>query len=410
MTVQINSDRLWQSILDMAEIGATAKGGSARLALSDEDRQARDLFVDWCRALDCDVEVDALGNIFATRPGRAEVPPVMTGSHLDTQPTGGRFDGVYGVMAGLEVLRALDDAQLTTAHPLQVVCWTNEEGARFQPAMVGSGAVAGAFDLAEVYAATDAQGLRLEDELRRIGYLGERPVAPPRATAYLEAHIEQGPVLESAGEVIGVVTHQQGIRWYRVTVTGQECHAGTTPMPLRRDALMAAAELALTVRRIAEEHAPAGCGTVGVFDCLPGSPNTVPGQVHFSVDLRHPDNEVLQQMETQLRSAAESLGDRCQVEIDGYWQYPARPFDATCIDAVQHAVEALRYPHRRMITGAGHDASYMADVVPTSMIFIPCRDGISHNEVEYATPEHCAAGCEVLLHAMLTLAEGSGDA
>jgi len=402
--IRINPDRLWDSIMTMARIGATEKGGCARLTLTDLDKQGRDLFVGWCTDAGCSIEIDKMGNIFATRPGTSSTQAVMTGSHLDTQPTGGKFDGVYGVLAGLEVIRSLNEQNIETQNPVQVVVWTNEEGSRFQPAMVGSGVLAGAFELKDIYNCQDVDGMRFEDELERIGYKGKKTVNPPDAKAYFEAHIEQGPILENTNNIIGVVTHQQGIRWYTVTVTGQESHAGTTPMPLRKDALMTAAEISLQVKKIALHHSPAGCGTVGVFDCYPGSPNTIPGKVVFSVDLRHPDNDTLATMEEELKTFSGSLSNECEIEIDGYWQYPARAFDATCIDTVQTAAENLGYDHRKMITGAGHDASYMAHVIPTSMIFIPCKDGISHNEIEHASKEDCAAGCNVLLQSMLLTA------
>ncbi len=403
MAISINGDRLWQTIMEMAVFGATEKGGCARLTLTDLDKQARDLFVSWCRDADCDIDIDQMGNIFATRPGLEDVEPVMCGSHLDTQPTGGKFDGVYGVLSGLEVIRSLNDHSIETRRPIQIIDWTNEEGSRFQPAMVGSGVVAGAFELKEIYDCTDSNGIRLEDELQRIGYKGNKQASPPKARAYIELHIEQGPILEEANDLIGVVTHQQGIRWYSVTVMGRESHAGTTPMTLRDDALMAAAEIALKVRSIAHEQAPSGRGTVGKFDCYPGSPNTVPGRVEFSIDLRHPDNTMLDQMEQQLRDFTAGL-ETCEITIDDYWKYPAREFDEECIETVHNVVKTLGYPYKKMITGAGHDASYMAHVVPTSMIFIPCKDGISHNEFEHASIEQCTAGCEVLLHTLLDLA------
>ncbi len=411
--IRINADRLWSSLMEMAKIGATGKGGCARLTLTDLDRESRDLFIGWCKEAGCNIEVDGMGNIFATRAGTQDGQPVMTGSHLDTQPTGGKFDGVFGVLAGLEAIRTLNDNNIETSHPIQIVVWTNEEGSRFQPAMVGSGVIAGAFALNDIYNCTDNQGLRFEDELERIGYKGTRPVQIPQAKAYFEAHIEQGPILENEGDTIGVVTHQQGIRWYKVTVTGQESHAGTTPMPLRKDALMVAAEIALKVRGIALDHAPAGCGTVGVFDCYPGSPNTIPGRVTLSVDLRHPDNDLLEIMEKELYSfvasrldaGAENQVPDCNIEVDGYWKYSAMAFDSDCVAAVQTATDQLGYKNRQMITGAGHDASYMARVIPTSMIFIPCEGGISHNEIEYASKEDCEAGCNVLLHTLLTTAQ-----
>lgn len=402
--IRINPDRLWESILTMARIGATKKGGCARLTLTDLDKQGRDLFVGWCKDAGCSIDIDKMGNIFATRPGTSSMQPVMTGSHLDTQPTGGKFDGVYGVLAGLEVIRSLNEQHIETQNPVQVVVWTNEEGSRFQPAMVGSGVLAGAFELSDIYDCQDVDGLRFEDELERIGYKGSKEVNPPEAIAYFEVHIEQGPILENANDIIGVVTHQQGIRWYTVTVTGQESHAGTTPMLLRKDALMTAAGIALKVKEIAMDHSPAGCGTVGMFDCYPGSPNTIPGKVVFSIDLRHPDNSTLDTMESALMTFCDSFDNQCAIDIDAYWKYAPRAFDNTCIETVQNAVENLGYRYQRMITGAGHDASYMAQVIPTSMIFIPCKDGISHNELEYASKSDCAAGCNVLLQSILKTA------
>ena len=402
--IRINGDRLWQTLMRMAQIGSTPAGGCARLALTDLDKEGRDLFVSWCVEADCTVEIDEMGNIFATRQGESALSPVMTGSHLDTQPTGGKFDGVYGVLAGLEVIRSMNDRDLVTKRPVQVVVWTNEEGARFQPAMMGSGVLAGAFDLQEIYNNTDVAGLRLEDELERIGYKGAKPAAPPEARAYFEAHIEQGPILEAEQKTIGIVTHQQGIRWYNVCVEGQESHAGTTPMPLRKDALVTAAGLAVTVQKIAEAHAPAGCGTVGRFECFPGSPNTIPGKVTFSVDFRHPDNSVLDEMEKMFRDSVDTLNNEFDIQVDGYWRYPARAFDKGCVGYVEHAARLLGYPAMQMLTGAGHDASYMAQVIPTSMIFIPCAGGLSHNEAEDASKADCEAGANVLLQTMLAAA------
>ncbi len=402
--ISIDGDRLWQSLMEMAEIGATRNGGCCRLALTDLDRQARDLLVSWCKTAGCRIETDQMGNIFATRPGGPGTDPVMTGSHLDTQPTGGRFDGVYGVLAGLEVIRTLNDRNMETAHPIQLVVWTNEEGSRFQPAMMGSGVVAHALDIDRMYASMDSDGHTFRSELARIGYLGSRPATTPRAKAYIETHIEQGPVLEQAGKTVGIVTHQQGIRWYDIHVTGSEAHAGTTPMPLRQDALAAAAEIILELKSIALDHSPSACATVGRIECYPGSPNTIPGTVRFSVDLRHPQEQILDEMENRLSGFCSSLPAGCSSDIDGYWRYPARHFDDSCIETVRNAAERLGYSHLEMPTGAGHDASYMAQVVPTSMIFIPCRNGISHNEQEFASQDHCTAGCNVLLHSLLAMA------
>jgi beta-ureidopropionase / N-carbamoyl-L-amino-acid hydrolase len=401
--VAIDRDRLWRSLMAMAEIGATEKGGSKRLALSDLDRAGRDLFVRWCKEAGCAVTVDRMGNIFARRKGRrADLAPVATGSHLDTQPTGGRFDGVYGVLAGLEVVRTLNDLGYETEAPLEIVVWTNEEGARFAPAMLGSGVFAGIFDEAYGHGRTDPDGVTAGDELRRIGYLGAEPCGGRKLGAYFEAHIEQGPILEAEGKTIGVVQGIQGISWLDVTLTGSESHAGTTPMDRRRDALLGCARLVERINRLALAHPP-GVATVGIVQIGPGSRNTIPGTAIFTVDLRHPRVETLAAMKARLEAeiadvaAALRLDQRC-VEI---WHSPPIPFDPGCIDAVRRAARDAGYAARDITSGAGHDAGNLAKVAPTAMIFVPCAGGISHNEIEDASPEDLAAGCNVLLRAML---------
>jgi N-carbamoyl-L-amino-acid hydrolase len=404
----IDGKRLWDSLMEMAQIGATAKGGVCRLALTDLDRESRDLFIRWCEDAGCRVSFDAMGNIFARRPGRnPDLPPVMAGSHLDSQPTGGKFDGAYGVLAALEVVRSLNDHAVETEAPVEVVVWTNEEGSRFPPAMVGSGAFAGVFDLDYAHGRADTEGRTIGAELERIGYKGEGCGARP-VGAYFEAHIEQGPILEAESKTIGVVTGAQGQRWYEITFTGQEAHAGPTPMARRRDALVGAAMVVKAVSRIGHEFQPDACATVGMLEVRPNSRNVIPGEVFLTVDFRHPDDKILGQMDWALRHTVEGVArrGRLEFEIQQIWQFDATPFDAECIAAVRAGAERAGHGHRDIISGAGHDAAYMAGIAPTGMIFVPCEDGISHNEIENATPEDLAAGCEVLLHAVLEKAGG----
>jgi len=406
--LRIDGDRLWASIMEMAKIGATEKGGVCRLALTDLDREGRDLFVKWCEEAGCSVEVDAIGNIFARRPGRDEsLPAVMTGSHLDTQPTGGRFDGIYGVLAGLEVIRSLNDAGYQTERAVEVAVWTNEEGSRFAPAMLGSGAYSRALDPAWCLERQDAEGRSVAAELARIGYAGERPIGGRPLDSYFEAHIEQGPVLEAAGEQVGVVTGAQGQRWYEVTVTGQEAHAGPTPMPVRRDALVGAAAMVQLVNRIGRQFPPYACSTCGMLQVHPNSRNVIPGRVWFTVDLRHPDDATLAEMDALLRAGLAEIAAEAGLElaVEQIWAFPATPFDPDCVAAVRAAAAAAGHPGFELVSGAGHDAVYMARVVPTAMIFVPCEGGISHNEIENAAPADLEAGCNVLLQAMLQRAD-----
>ena len=403
----IDGDRLWASIMAVAEIGATAKGGSRRLALTDLDRAARDLFVGWCRAAGCTVTVDRMGNIFARRPGRDDsLDPVVTGSHLDTQPTGGRFDGVYGVLAGLELVRTLNDLGIATERPVEVVCWTNEEGSRFAPSMVASGVFAGKFALEDALAKTDSEGLTIGGELERIGYAGAAPVGGRKLHAYFEAHIEQGPILEAGGETIGIVTGGQGQRWYELVLTGVESHAGPTPMDRRRDALLGAARVVELVNRIGLGHAPLACATVGMLENYPNSRNVIPGRVFLTVDLRHPDDELLSAMDAELRdgSAAIAAGIGLDAVLEEVLYSPPVAFDAACVGAVRQSAAARGLVAREIVSGAGHDACNIAAVAPAAMIFIPCIGGISHNEIEDAKPEWVSAGAQVLLDAVLDFA------
>jgi N-carbamoyl-L-amino-acid hydrolase len=400
----IDGRRLWDSLMEMAKIGATPKGGVCRLALTDLDKQGRDLFVRWAQEAGCSITVDRMGNVYARRAGIDDtLAPVVTGSHADSQPTGGKFDGIYGVLGGLEVIRTLNDRDIRTERPIEVVIWTNEEGSRFAPAMVSSGVFAGVFTLDYGLSRSDVDGRTMGEELARIGYAGEAPVGKPIHAAF-ELHIEQGPILEAEGKTIGVVTHAQGQRWYEVVFTGQESHAGPTPMPRRRDALLGAARVIDLVNRIGHAHAPFACATVGMLQVHPNSRNVIPGRVFFTVDIRHPEDAVLAQMDRELRDGLAEIAHETRVEVTSFEQifyYQPVAFDADCVASVRAAAQRLGYSHRDMVSGAGHDACYLAQVAPTSMVFVPCIDGISHNEVEDATPEWIEAGCNVLLHAML---------
>ncbi|AXQ48789.1 Zn-dependent hydrolase [Pseudomonas vlassakiae] len=404
----VDSARLWQSLMDLARLGATPKGGVCRLALTDLDRQARDLFVQWTEAAGCSVSVDAVGNIFARRPGRnPKLPPVMTGSHIDTQPTGGKFDGCFGVMAGLEVLRTLNDLGIETEAPLEVVVWTNEEGSRFAPCMMGSGVFAGKFTLEETLAKRDAQGVSVGEALDAIGYAGQRAVLGHPVGAYFEAHIEQGPILEDQAKTIGVVLGALGQKWFDLTLRGVEAHAGPTPMHLRKDALVGAAAVVEAVNRTAHAHQPHACGTVGCLQAYPGSRNVIPGEVRMTLDFRHLEGDQLQAMIADVRTVIEATCAKHGLshELVPTADFPALYFDRACVDAVRQSAQALGLPHMDIVSGAGHDAIFLAELGPAGMIFVPCENGISHNEIENATPEDLAAGCAVLLRAMLAASE-----
>lgn len=401
--LSVDGDRLWVSIMHLAQIGATPKGGVCRLALTDLDKMGRDQVVSWAKEAGLTVVVDQIGNIFMRRPGRDNrLPAVMMGSHIDTQPTGGKFDGNYGVLAALEVVRTLNDHQIVTTAPLEVVSWTNEEGSRFVPVMMGSGVFAREISLEHAYAAKDATGKTVHDELARIGYLGTAVPGSRPAQAYFEVHIEQGPVLEDHDKVIGVVEAVLGVRWYDCVVTGMEAHAGPTPMSLRKDALQVATRLMQQVVTIANGYQPHGRGTVGSVQVYPNSRNVIPGEVKFSVDLRNISIELLDRMDTDFRAVVDSASreSRLAISLAEVSHYAPIPFHPECIGLVRDASSRLGYPTMPVVSGAGHDAIYMARVAPTGMIFIPCKDGISHNEIESAQPDHVTAGCNVLLHAV----------
>ena len=402
--LRINGERLWASLMELAQIGATPKGGVCRLTLTDLDKQGRDLVTRWAREAGMSVTIDKIGNGFMRRSGRNNsLPPIMTGSHIDTQPTGGKFDGNYGVLAGIEVVRTLNDLGIETEAPIEVAFWTNEEGSRFVPVMMGSGVFAKAFTLEHAYAARDTEGKSVRDELARIGYIGSEEPGQHPIGAYFETHIEQGPVLEDNDITIGVVQGVLGIRWFDCTVTGMEAHAGPTPMALRKDAMQVAAPIMLEVVATALRHAPHGRGTVGMVQVHPNSRNVIPGRVKFSIDLRNSTDAVVDQMADEVNAFAARLSQQSglDVKIELVSSYSAIGFHADCIDAVARAAQQLGYTNMPVVSGAGHDAVYMAKLAPSGMIFIPCKDGISHNEIEDAKAEHITAGCNVLLHAML---------
>jgi N-carbamoyl-L-amino-acid hydrolase len=400
----INPQRLWDTLMETARIGGTPKGGICRLTLTDLDRQVRDWFKAEVEALGCTVTVDEVGNMFALKPGkRDDVPPIAIGSHLDTQPTGGKFDGVLGVLGGLEALRTMHDLGYETNAPLMLVNWTNEEGSRFAPAMLGSGVYAGVFDRAFADSREDRQGVRFADAIEGIGYRGDAKPGSVKFGAMFELHIEQGPILEAEAKTIGIVTGVQGMRWYEIELTGREAHTGSTPMNLRKNALVGAARLIERVDRIAHEHAPSAVGTVGLVEAKPNSRNVIPGHVFFSVDFRHPEDAVLDIMERKLMEAVPAVAQELGLEpqFRKVWDSPAVRFDPDCIAAVRAGTEKAELPSREMVSGAGHDAAYAARVAPTTMIFVPCAGGLSHNEEESTTFDECAAGAQVLLNAVL---------
>jgi N-carbamoyl-L-amino-acid hydrolase len=403
--LQINSGRLWQSLMDLARIGATARGGVRRLTLTDADRRGRDQFVAWCREAGLSVEIDGIGNIFGRRPGAdPAAPPVAIGSHLDSQPSGGKFDGAYGVMAGLEIVRALNDAGVRTRAPLEVVSWTNEEGSRFVPTLMGSGVFAGVFPLESILGEKDVDGISVREALADTGYAGQ--AQPHRLGAYFEAHIEQGPVLEQTGTTIGVVQGALGQRWFDVAIAGQDSHAGPTPMETRRDALLAASRLVLEVNRIGTTFPDYARGTVGFMQVKPNSRNVVPGEVRMTVDLRNARDATLGAMVAELKGGIPAIEKetRTGIALKEVVYFPPSEFDAGLVASVREGSKAFGYSHRDIVSGAAHDAVYMARIAPTAMVFVPCEGGISHNEVENARPADLAAGCNVLLHAVLARA------
>ncbi len=406
--LKVNGDRLWDSLMEMAKIGPGVAGGNNRQTLTDEDGEGRALFQKWCEDAGCSMGLDTMGNMFAMRPGEdPDALPVYVGSHLDTQPTGGKYDGVLGVLGGLEIVRSLNDLGIKTKHPIVVTNWTNEEGTRYAPAMLASGVFAGVHTEAWAKDREDAEGKRFGDELKRIGWEGDEPVGARKMHAMFELHIEQGPILEAEGKDIGVVTHGQGLSWTQVTITGKDSHTGSTPMPMRRNAGLGMARVLEKVDEIAWSHAPHAVGAAGHIDVYPNSRNVIPGQVVFTVDFRSPDLSVIEDMEARLRVEGQKIADDMGLTIayEKVGGFDPVTFDEGCVTAVRNAAERLGYSHRDIISGAGHDACWINQVAPTAMVMCPCVDGLSHNEAEEISREWATAGADVLIHAVVETAE-----
>ena len=406
MSISVDRERLWQRLADMARIGATAKGGSNRQALSNEDLRGRDLFERWCVKAGCEIRKDPIGNIFARRAGRdPSLSPVMSGSHLDTQPTGGKFDGVYGVLGALEVVETLNDRGIETEHPIDVVVWTNEEGSRFDCAMMGSAVWSGSMSLAAACALADKDGVTVGDELTRLRVAGSAAFNHNVKAAF-ELHIEQGPILEDEGIAIGIVVGVQHMCRYRITFAGVETHAGTTPMSARKDPMRSLASFLAKAYAAADEHGADSRVTFGYVHASPGSPNTVPGSAELTLDLRHPRLGAYESMQAAVEAAASDEASRfgTSVTVRRVWEAPGVEFDAACVETVRRAADAAGLNAMEMVSGAGHDACNVAAVAPTSMIFVPCDGGLSHNEVENISADQAANGANTLLHAMLAAA------
>jgi len=409
--MRINADRLWDSLMEMAKIGPGVAGGNNRQTLTDDDAKGRALFQDWCEAAGCTMGLDTMGNMFARFEGTdPDALPVYVGSHLDTQPTGGKYDGVLGVLGGLEILRSLNDLGVKTKHPIVVTNWTNEEGTRFAPAMLASGVFAGMHTEEWAYAREDAEGKTFGDELARIGWRGDEPVGERKMHAFFELHIEQGPILEAENIEVGVVTHGQGLNWTQVTITGRDAHTGSTPMPMRKNAGLGLARMLELVDEIAWSHAPDAVGAAGHIDVSPNSRNVIPGKVVFTVDFRSPQLDVINDMVARFQVGAQKIADDMGlgVEFEKVGGFDPVEFDEGCVTAVRNAAERLGYTHRDLVSGAGHDACWINRMAPTAMVMCPCVDGLSHNEAEEISKDWAAAGADVLMHAVLETAEVVG--
>ena len=405
---RVNGDRLWESIMEMAKIGPGVAGGNNRQTLTDDDAKGRELFKSWCEKAGLAMGLDTMGNMFARREGTdPNALPVMVGSHLDTQPTGGKYDGVLGVLGGLEIIRTLNDLDIKTKHPIEIVNWTNEEGTRFAPPMLSSGVFASMHTEEWAYNREDSEGKKFGDELKRIGWRGEEPVGERKLHAFYELHIEQGPILEDENVDIGVVTHGQGLNWLQVTLVGKESHTGSTPMPKRVNAGLGMARITQLVDEIALSHAPHAVGAIGHIDVYPNSRNIIPGKVVFTVDFRHPNKEVIQDMEDRMRKGAADIADKIglTMDIEKVGNFDPVEFDKDCVEKVRDAAKTLGYSHMNIVSGAGHDACWINRVAPTAMIMCPCVDGLSHNEAEEITKEWSTAGADVLFHAVVNTAE-----
>ena len=405
--LRVNGDRLWDSLMEMAKIGPGVAGGNNRQTLTDEESEGRHLFKKWCEDQGCSMGLDKMGNMFAYREGTdPDALPVYVGSHLDTQPTGGKYDGVLGVLGGLEIIRSLNDLNIKTKHPIVVTNWSNEEGTRFAPPMLSSGVFGGMHTLDWAYNREDSEGKTFGDELVRIGWKGEEEVGVRKMHAFFELHIEQGPILEAENKDIGVVTHGQGLSWTQITVTGKDSHTGSTPMPMRRNAGLGMARILEKVEEIALSHAPHAVGAAGHIDVYPNSRNVIPGKVIFTVDMRSPELSVIADMENRLMSESKNICENLglEVEFEKVGGFDPVKFDEQCVSAVRDASEKLGYSHMNLISGAGHDACWINRVAPTAMIMCPCVDGLSHNEAEEISKKWATAGADVLLHAVLETA------
>ena len=406
--LRINGERLWDSLMEMAKIGPGIAGGNNRQTLTPEDAEGRILFQKWCGEAGLTMGVDKMGTMFARREGTdPDALPVYVGSHLDTQPTGGKYDGILGVLGGLEIIRTLNDTGIKTKHPIVVVNFTNEEGTRFPPPMVASGVFAGVHTLDWAYAREDAEGITLGEALKTIDWVGDEEVGARKMHAFFELHIEQGPILEAEGKDIGVVTHGQGLNWLEVTLTGRESHTGSTPMPMRVNAGLGMARITQLVDEIAWSHAPLAVGAIGQCDVYPNSRNIIPGKAVFTVDFRHPDKAVIAEMEAELRAGAKEIAEKIglEMQIEQIGGFDPVTFDEGCVTAVRDAAKRLGYSHRDLVSGAGHDACWINRVAPTAMVMCPCVDGLSHNEAEEISPEWARAGTDVLFHAVVETAE-----
>lgn len=406
--LRINGERLWDSLMDMAKIGPGIAGGNNRQTLTDEDAEGRALFQSWCEAAGCTMGLDQMGNMFATWGGTdPDALPVYVGSHLDTQPTGGKYDGVLGVLGGLELLRTLNDLGIKTKHPIVVTNWTNEEGTRYAPAMLASGVFAGVHTQDWAYEREDAKGLKFGAELERIGWRGDEAVGARKMRAFFELHIEQGPILEAEGKDIGIVTHGQGLSWTQITITGKDSHTGSTPMPMRKNAGLAMARVLEKVDEIAWSHAPHAVGAAGHIDVSPNSRNVIPGQAVFTVDFRSPELAVIEDMEARLHIEAKKIAEDMGLEVafEKVGGFDPVTFDEGCVTALRNAAERMGYSHMDIISGAGHDACWINRMAPTAMVMCPCVDGLSHNEAEEISKEWATAGADVLMQAVLAVAE-----
>ena len=406
--LKLDGDRLWQSLMDMAKIGPGVAGGNNRQTLTDEDAEGRELFKKWCLKENLKMGLDSMGNMFAERPGsEPDLLPVYVGSHLDTQPTGGKYDGVLGVLGALEMVRTLNDLNIKTRRPIVIVNWTNEEGTRFAPPMMASGVFAGMHTQDWAYGRTDADGKKFGDEIQRIGWVGDEKVGARKMHAFFELHIEQGPILEAENKDIGVVTHGQGLNWLQITLTGRESHTGSTPMPMRLNAGLGMARITELVHTIAMKNQPEAVGAVGHCDVYPNSRNIIPGKCVFTIDFRSPSFDTQESMEKELREGAENIAKelKLELEIEKAGHFDPVTFDENCVAAVRNAAERLGYSHRNLISGAGHDACWINKVAPAAMIMCPCVDGLSHNEAEDISKDWASAGANVLFQAVLETAE-----